>query len=80
MNGAIGSQVAPLELTLSAVSGTLSVNQATGRLNSARNVLLDAQTLHFDGFLQTTAATPDADDYEVRLLADELRLTGSLNT
>jgi hypothetical protein len=80
VNGAIGSQNAPLALTLSAVSGTLSVSQATGRLNSARNVLLDAQTLHFDGFLQTTGATPDADDYEVRLIADELRLTGSLNT
>ncbi|MFN5074485.1 MAG: hypothetical protein ACK5MO_02725, partial [Planctomyces sp.] len=80
VNGAIGSLNAPLALTLSAVSGTLSVSQATGRLNSARNVLLDAQTLHFDGFLQTTGATPDANDYEVRMLADELRLTGGLNT
>ncbi|MFN9295060.1 MAG: hypothetical protein ACK6EB_43850, partial [Planctomyces sp.] len=47
--------------------------------HSARSVLIDAQTVHFDGVLQTTAETTDTNDYEVRVLADSLRLTGSFS-
>ena len=77
IDGTVGTQIAPLALSLIAATGKISVAAATGRLHSARSVLIDAQTVHFDGVLQTAAETADADDYEVRVLADTLRLTGS---
>jgi hypothetical protein len=77
IDGTVGGQLAPEALTLSASSGTISVNSATGRLTSARSALIAGQTVYLDGTLQTAANTADTDDYEVKVLADTLRLKGS---
>ncbi|MGV2340453.1 MAG UNVERIFIED_CONTAM: hypothetical protein LVR18_42850 [Planctomycetaceae bacterium] len=79
VDSSVGSRTAPLSLVLNAPDGTISVTAAAGRLQSGRLVLIEGETVDFDGALQTKTFTPAADDYEVRLVADTLQLSGSFS-
>ena len=59
--------------------GTISVAAAGGRLESDSRITLRANVVDIAGVVKSNLSTPDASDYEIKIVAtDTARLTGDL--
>ncbi|MFM8477211.1 MAG: hypothetical protein ACKOEO_15630, partial [Planctomycetaceae bacterium] len=80
LTGPVGSVVAPKQLNITSVIGTIQLAELTGNLKSSAGVALAAPRIFLDGTLTTTGATPAAGDFEIQINAAEvLRMTGQFN-